>query len=301
MAVEIKGLLAPVVTPFDEEGEVDEKVLRDLIQFMVGKKVHALFPLGSVGQGPVMRTDQRIRVAEILVEEVRGRVPIVLHVGAPDTFTTIELAKHAAKIKVEAVAIVPPYYYPHDEWELTEHLKAVAKEIRLPIILYNNPAYSGTNVTPELALRLLEKIPSIAGIKVAHDNLFMTLEYLRLLPNSFVVLQGFNIYLLPTVPLGVKGSVDPSTAIFPEVSLKLWDAIEKKNYEEAWILQRRMNDIFSMFFGLFQKVGRSVYQEVLRLRGFDVKLYPRWKAHPMTDEQKQYVRQVIEKTRAFEA
>jgi dihydrodipicolinate synthase/N-acetylneuraminate lyase len=301
MAFDIKGLLAPVVTPFDEQGEVDEKVLRDLIRFMIGKKVHALFPLGSVGQGPVMRTDQRIRVAEILVEEVRGRVPIIVHVGTPDTQTTIELAKHAAGLRVEAVAIVPPYYYPHDEYELTQHLQAVAKEIQLPILLYNNPAYSGVNVTPELAVRLVEKIPSIAGMKVAHDNLFMTLEYLRLLPSSFVVLQGFNIYLLPTVPLGVKGSVDPSTAIFPEVSLKLWDAIQNRNYEEALVLQRRMNEIFSMFYGLFQKVGRSVYQEVLRLRGFDVKLYPRWKAHPMTEEQKHTVRQVIERTRAFEA
>src|SRR3970282_1264605 len=111
-------------------GEVDEKVFREIIDFELRAKVDGLMVAGSYGQGPGMRPDQRMRAAEVALEQVQGKVPVVVHVGAPDIQTVVLLAEHSAKIGAAALLIVPPYYYTdHSEFELIEHYRAVARAV----------------------------------------------------------------------------------------------------------------------------------------------------------------------------
>ncbi len=110
MKPKFRGIYIPLLTTFTEEGEVDFEVVGDLTEFMIDAGVHGLFVLGSSGMGPAMTTKQRIETAEFVVKRVKGRIPIIMHVGTADLQTTVELARHADGLGVDAVAVVPPFY-----------------------------------------------------------------------------------------------------------------------------------------------------------------------------------------------
>ena len=124
----IKGIVIPVITPFEHDGTADEPMLRKLVDFYVEAGVQGLFMLGSSGQGPAMSMAERKRTAEIAVDQNAGRAPLIVHVGTADTESTVELARHAAEHGVDGIGVIPPYYYSdHSEYELMAHFKAVAE------------------------------------------------------------------------------------------------------------------------------------------------------------------------------
>lgn len=292
---ELEGIFAPPITPFDRRGAVDEPALRDLVEYLIEQGVHVLFPLGSVGMGPAMTPDERQRTAEIIVDQTRGRIPIVLHVGAVDTQTSVVLARHAAELGVAAIALIPPYYYRHTEFEIIEHYRAVSEAAPLPIYLYNNPALSGITITANLATRLRREIPAIAGVKLTEDRMKTILDYLRAMPAEFTVLAGFNYYLTATVPLGVRGSVDPLSTFFPKHYLALWNALRQQDYRRAFALQSRLNEAESAILDMMSRVGRSVYQEILKLRGLPIQMYPRWRAQQLNSEDIDTLRTILKR------
>ncbi len=294
-----QGIFAPPITPFDHRGDLDESALRDLIEYLIQQGVHALFALGSVGMGPVMTPEQRRRAAEIIVDQARGRIPILIHVGAADTQTSVALAQHAAELGVAGIALVPPYYYPHTEYEVIEHYRAVGEAVSLPLFIYNNPAFTGVNITAALALRLRQEVPTIAGVKLTEDQMGALLDYLHIMPSTFTVLAGFNYYLTATVPLGVRGSVDPLSMFFPRQYVALWDAIQRRDFQRAFEWQALLNEAERAILGLTAKVGRAVYQEVLKLRGFPIQMYPRWRTQALTGEQIETLRSILKKVDAL--
>src|ERR671910_778048 len=140
----IRGVLLPVITPYDEKIRVDEQMMRQLVDFHITAGVQGLFVLGSTGQGPAMTLEERKETADIALDQAKGRVPVVIHVGTADTGSAVALAEHAAEHRADAVAIVPPYYYSdHTEYEIIAHYKAVHKAVSLPLFIYENPKYSG--------------------------------------------------------------------------------------------------------------------------------------------------------------
>ena len=168
---EIKGIVMPLPTPFKEDGELDEGMACDLADFEIAAGINALFLLGSFGQGPVMRTDQRRKFAEIIVKHVRGRVPIIIHVGTADVFSTVELGLHAKSLGCDAIGVVGPYYYSdHTEYEIVEHFKEVGSSIGMPLLLYNNAPYSGYDISPAMMGRLKEQVPEIFGTKLSTNS-----------------------------------------------------------------------------------------------------------------------------------
>ncbi len=165
----IRGILLPIITPFDERGRVVEQLMRQLVDFHIKALVQGLFVLGSTGQGPAMAGEERKKAAAIALDQARSRVPVVIHVGTADADSTAELAAHAAAHNADAVAVVPPYYYSdHTEYEIIAHYKAVAKAVPLPIFIYENPKYAGISVPPGFAVRIKEQVPTLRGIKVAY-------------------------------------------------------------------------------------------------------------------------------------
>lgn len=276
----LSGTVIPMPTPFDEKGEVDERVFREIIDFELRAGVDGLMVAGSYGQGPVMRPDQRMRVAEIAMEQVKGKVPVVVHVGAPDIQTVLLLAEHSAKISAAALLIVPPYYYSdHNEYEITEHYKAVARKVSLPVYIYNNKRYSGIDITPEYALRLVEEIPNIRGIKLAWGILEESSRYVATLKGrDFGVFPGSPMDMVSGAEIGVRGTIAPMASVFPELCVELWSAAIKKETEKAAPLQERVKTLYSVVADLSKRVGRTAYKELYRARGILMKTYPRWPA-----------------------
>jgi dihydrodipicolinate synthase/N-acetylneuraminate lyase len=288
----ISGTVIPLPTPFDERGEVDEKVFRQIIDFEVNAGADGVMACGSYGQGPVMLPDQRKRVAEIALDQVKRRVPVIIHVGAPDIQTVLELADHSEKIGVDGLLIVPPYYYTdHNEWEITEHYKAVARKVPLPIYIYNNKRYAGIDITPDYARRLVEAVPTIRGVKLAWGTLQESTSYIEALKgHDFGVFPGTPTETVAGVGIGVRGTIAPLASVFPELCAGTWRAATGKEKEKASSLQEKVKKVYAVVADLTKKVGRTAYKELYRMRGIEIKMYPRWPAKQLNDAERDELR-----------
>jgi dihydrodipicolinate synthase/N-acetylneuraminate lyase len=278
----IRGVLLPIITPFDEKVRVDEEIMRQLVDFHIKAGIQGLFVLGSTGQGPAMTVEERKKTAAIALDQAQSRVPVVIHVGTPDAGSTVELAEDAAEHKADAVAIVPPYYYSdHSEYEIIEHYKAVAKAVPLPIFIYENPKYSGISIPPGFAVRMKEQVPALKGIKVAYGQGAL-LEYVRLLPDVSVFTGNADLFGL--VPFGLAGMINPPTSFVPELCVALFEALDRKDYAVAVEAQKKVDTAARLVAAELRKYGRVPLREVFRMRGFDVKRFPKWETEPMPKE-----------------
>ncbi len=279
----IRGVLLPIITPFDEKVRVDDQMMRQLVDFHIKAGVQGLFVLGSTGQGPAMTVDERKQAAAIALDQAKSRVPVVIHVGTADAGTTVELAEHAAAHRADAVAIVPPYYYSdHTEYEIMAHYKAVHKAVPLPIYIYENPKYSGISIPPAFALRMKEQVPALKGIKVAYGQGAL-LEYVRLLPDVSVFTGNADLFGL--VPFGVAGMINPPTSFVPEICVELFNALDSRDYPRAVAAQKRVDIAARIVAARLRKYGRVPLQEVYRMRGFAVKRFPKWDTEQMPKEE----------------
>ena len=288
----LAGTVIPLPTPFDESGEVDEKTFRQVIDFELDAKVDGLMVAGSYGQGPVMRPDQRMRAAEVALEQARGKAPVIVHVGAPDIQSVILLAEHSAKIGAAALLIVPPYYYTdHSEFELVEHYRAVARAVSLPIYIYNNKRYAGIDITPEFARRLAEEVPTIRGIKLAWGTLEESVKYLSALKGcDFGVFPGTPTETIAGAEAGVRGTIAPMASVFPELCAELWRAAAKKQRDKALSLQDRVKKLYAVVADYAKRVGRTAFKELYRVRGIQMKMYPRWPAKQLDEKERAELR-----------
>jgi dihydrodipicolinate synthase/N-acetylneuraminate lyase len=275
----IRGVLVPIITPFDDRVRVDEEMLRQLVDFHINAGVQGLFVLGSTGQGPAMTIEERKQAAAIALDQAKKRVPVVIHVGTADAWSTTDLAGHAAARGADAVAIVPPYYYSdHTEYEIIAHYKAVHRAVSLPIYIYENPKYSGISIPPGLAVRMKEQVPALKGIKVAYGQGAL-LEYVRLLPDVSVFTGNADLFGL--VPFGLAGMINPPTSFVPELCVALFKALDGKDYPAAVEAQKRVDIAARIVASRLRKWGRVPLQEVYRMRGFAVKRFPKWDTEQM--------------------
>ena len=297
MKPRFRGIFIPTLTTFSDDGEVDFHVLGEMLEFNVDAGVHGLFVLGSTGMGPAMTTEQRVATAAFVMERVRGRLPVIMHAGAADVQTTIRLAQHAESLGVDAVAVVPPYYYTdHTPWEITAHYKAVTAAVGAPLFLYDNVKYSGWAFTPATAKTLQQEVPSLCGMKASYYAQAPLLGYLEAMPEDFAVMSGNSIDLLPAAPHGLSGAIPPLTSAIPEICVALWNALERKDYEEAIPLQKKADDFGRTIGRLGLRFGRSAHREAMRARGFKIKRYPRWPSEELTEEAMQTVADALKAT-----
>ncbi len=283
----ITGILNPIITPFTESGDVDEDLLCVLAEDSIEAGCGALFTFGSAGQGPTMTPEERAKAADAVIKQVSGRVPVIVHVGTTDLKSTARLAEAAAMSGADAIAVIPPYYYcDHPPAEIDAHFKGVAKACPLPMVVYNNEQYSGINITPPWLARLAEEIPTIVGVKLAYASLGQISAYMRLAPDRVAMYAGTTLDLLPMAQFGVKGAINPPSALFPELAVALWDAVSTG----AW---NRAHEIYDVLLPANTTVtrigfayGRAVLREGLRMRGYDVKIYPRWESLDLPDKER---------------
>jgi dihydrodipicolinate synthase/N-acetylneuraminate lyase len=279
----IRGVLLPIITPFDDRVRVDEEMMRQLVDFHISAGVQGLFVLGSTGQGPAMTIEERKHAAAIALDQAKKRIPVVIHVGTADAWSTTDLAEHAAARGADAVAIVPPYYYSdHTEYEIIAHYRAVHKAVSLPIYIYENPKYSGISIAPGFALRMKEQVPALEGIKVAYGQGAL-LEYVRLLPDVSVFTGNADLFGL--VPFGLAGMINPPTSFVPELCVALFKALDSKDYLAAVEAQKRVDAAARIVAARLRKWGRVPLQEVYRMRGFAVQRFPKWETEQMPKEE----------------
>jgi 4-hydroxy-tetrahydrodipicolinate synthase len=280
----MKGLVIPIPAVFDGKGEPDLPMMEKLTDWYLDAGVHGFFILGSQGQGPACRIDQRKAIAETVVKRANKRVPCIVQIGAVEPYTSIELGLHAKQLGADAVGVVGPYYYSdRNEWELIEHYKVVDQAVDMPMLLYNNPEYSGYPIPPALMAKLREAVPNIFAAKLAMGNIDQAIQYLRVLSREFIIFIPIT-QMLPGMLIGVAGSIAAGAPVtVPEIGIQLIEAIWAKDTERAQkiqVLLLQHNERIAPI----RSYGRRITLEGLRLRGLAVKEYPRWPTKPLSAE-----------------
>jgi len=264
----IKGIIPPLTTPFTNKGAIYEEGLRMLLDFQLSGGVHGLFICGTYGSGPIMSIEERKQVAEITVNHVKDRIPVIVHVGTTSTSQSIELAQHAAETGADVVASVPPYYHPHDERDVKKYFSSLLNSVDIPVFVYNNPKTTGFSITPKFLEELAEL--GIQGIKDSCFNFVEFTHFLLALEKfpSFTFIIGTEALCLPGMMVGAKGCVAGLANVFPELVVSLYDAISNSNFKEAAQLQMRVNRARQILH-IPSSTNAACYF-VLKQRGIDV-------------------------------
>jgi len=290
MRKEFEGIITALITPFTPSGEVEEDALRDVTDFLIEHGIHGLYPCGTAGEGMIMSLEDRKRVAEIVIDQTSGRIPVMVHVGAARTSETVELAKHAEDAGADAIGCVTPYYYSPDEEALIEHYRLVADAVSIPLFIYNIPRNTNVNITPELMLKLL-KLPNIVGLKDSSGNFIQVLEFIRKLPPETKIITGADAYIFPALVMGAKGVITAYSNPFPEIFLELYNAYQIKDWENARKMQLRIN----MLRSFLSNPPISPLKEALRMRGHYAGTVKR-PLRPMTEEEKETLQKKLIET-----
>ena len=208
--MDFRGCYIPLVTPFKEGGEVDEAGLRALVNHLIEVEgVDGLVPCGTTGESPTLSHEEHGRVIEVVVQEARGRVPVIAGTGSNSTAEAIEMTKHAEEVGADATLQVCPYYNKPMQDGLLAHFEAIAKTTNLPVILYNIPGRTGRNIEPE-TLVALSQVDNVVGVKDACGDLAQTmrvLEATRKKEKPFFVLSGEDALTFSMMGLGGHGGI----------------------------------------------------------------------------------------------
>ena len=201
-----QGTFTALITPFESDKSVDETRLRELVDFQVGGKVEGLVPCGTTGEAATLTNEEHLRVIEVVVEQVAGRVPILAGVGGNNTDNVMLLSKAAESRGADAVLAVAPYYNKPTQEGMVQHFSKVADAVQIPLVLYNVPGRTSSNLLPATALRLAEH-GNIIGIKEASGSLPQVMEILDGRPEGFLLLSGEDDLTFAIVALGGDGVV----------------------------------------------------------------------------------------------
>mgnify|MGYP001069349816 CR=1 FL=1 len=221
-AKDFRGIIPPMMTAFTKTGEIYEKGTREMVDFIV-PHVNGLYPVGSYGSGPMMSIAERKVTAEIVIDQVKGRVPVIIHVGCSDTKNTVDLAKHAESVGAAAVGAVTPYYNEYDQECIYRHFKALLDAVRIPVFLYNNPKLSGNTPSMDTIKRLAKD--GIAGIK---DSTFDIVNYYHTsmaLKKEFPDLNliiGTEAMLVASFDAGAQAAVTGLGNVYPDLVGQLY-------------------------------------------------------------------------------
>ncbi|WP_159884857.1 4-hydroxy-tetrahydrodipicolinate synthase [Paenibacillus puerhi] len=240
------GIIPAMITPFNREQQLDEAALRQLTRRFVNAGVHGLFGLGTNGEFFSLTTDEKLRVAEILLEEAGGRLPVYIGAGCAGTLETIRLAVRLEQMGADALTLITPYFLTFTQQELIGHFQAVAAATNLPIVLYNIPARTGNSLQPKTVAEL-SQVPHIVGIKDSSGSFDTILQLLELAGPDFAVLAGTDSLILPTLLAGGQGAVAATANVFPEVLLSIYELWSEGRVVEAEQEQRKLRALRSAF------------------------------------------------------
>jgi 4-hydroxy-tetrahydrodipicolinate synthase len=206
MSVDIRGCGTALVTPFRKDGSLDLDALRRLVQLQLRAGIDFLVPCGTTGETPTLEHAEYLAVVRSVVQEVAGRVPVIAGVGGNNTRKVIDLAAQVRGLGVQGILSVAPYYNRPTQEGLYQHFQAMAESTDLPIIVYNVPARTSSNIEPPTVARLA-KIPNIIGIKEASGSIVQQMEVLAAVPPGFHVLSGDDSFTFPLMALGGVGII----------------------------------------------------------------------------------------------
>lgn len=254
-----------LITPFDENGDVNYSRLREILEFHVINHTDAIIVTGTTGEGSTLNVEEKISVIEFTVNIINNRIPVIAGTGSNDTRHAVEFSKRVERLGVDGLLVVTPYYNKGNENGIYEHYKAIAEGVKIPIIMYNVPSRTGVNLSIQL-LKRLAQIENITALKEASGNISYVAEVAREVP-ELDIYSGNDDMVVPVLSLGGKGVISVSANIIPDISHDMTVSFLKGDVKKARELQLKYNDLVN---ALFLETNPAPIKEAMNFLGYEV-------------------------------
>jgi 4-hydroxy-tetrahydrodipicolinate synthase len=240
-----RGVGVALVTPFKNDGSIDEAALERLVDFQIEEGTNFLVPCGTTGENPALTQDEHRRVVEIVVRRAKGRVPVLAGAGSNSTPKAIELAQIAIDLGADGALTITPYYNKPTPDGLRRHFGLQAEAIEkkrsgFPMVMYNVPGRTGVNMTAATTLQIAREIPNVIGVKEASGNLEQIMTILRERQDGFLVISGDDAWTLPLVAAGGDGIISVAANEIPRLMSEMTSAALKGDFDAARAVHNRI-------------------------------------------------------------
>jgi 4-hydroxy-tetrahydrodipicolinate synthase len=232
MRTPFTGVGTALVTPFTSDGAIDEAAVRRLVRRQLEAGVHFVSPCGTTGEAPTLSQHERVRLVQLVVDEVAGRVPVLAGAGGHDTREVIELAREVQQIGADGLLSVTPYYNRPTQEGLFQHFRAIAESVTLPIVLYNVPGRTAVNMEVATVARL-SALPNIVGIKEASGSVVQMTDIVARTPDDFLLLSGDDPLAVAAMAVGARGLISVASNAVPSEMVQIIELSEKVDYAAA--------------------------------------------------------------------
>jgi len=264
-----EGIYPAMLTPFDEQGCVNETVLRQMVNWLIDEGVNGLFPLGSVGEFIHLNFEEKVKIMEIVCDEARGRVPVTPGTTESCAANCIKLTEKAKALGSAAVVIAPPYYLPVSQEQIEEHYEQVFEACPdVPVILYNIPLFSAP--IDYDVIKRLSRFSSVVGMKESSGNMVDFMHYMdkvRLIGAELNILTGREEMLYAALAVGAKGAMCATVGIVPEIMVGIYQAWNAGDKDRALKMQFSVLQLIRAMFALPFPLG---FKAALEIRGFNM-------------------------------
>jgi 4-hydroxy-tetrahydrodipicolinate synthase len=244
------GIIPPVSSTFDRDGNIDKTAMKAVADFLIQKGVDGLFYLGTGGEFSQMNAAQRMALAETAVAIVDKRVPVLIGVGSTSTDEAVKLARHAEACGADGIVAINPYYWKVAPRNLDDYYQQIARSVSLPVIIYNFPDLTGQDLTPAIVKRLVLANDNIVGIKDTIDSvghLRTMINTVKAVRPDFSVFCGYDDHLLNTLLLGGDGAITASANFAPDLSVGIYRAWQQNDLATAATLNKKLLQLPSIY------------------------------------------------------
>jgi 4-hydroxy-tetrahydrodipicolinate synthase len=264
------GSMTALVTPF-RDGEFDEKAYRELIDWQIDSGTDALIPCGTTGESATLSHEEHDRVVEVCVAAVAGRVPVIAGAGSNSTAEALRLTRHAKEAGADGALLITPYYNKPTQEGLYRHYSHIAGKVDIPIVMYNVPSRTGTNLLPETVARLAE-IPGIVAVKEATADLYQVSKIVQLCGDRLAVISGDDFTVLPLLAVGGKGVISVVSNIAPAAMAALVDSFFAGDLEKARAMHDKLTPLAEAMFFETNPIPVKTALEMMGKIKFEVRL-----------------------------
>lgn len=261
------GAGVALITPMNEDGSVNYEKLRELLEFHVANKTDAIIICGTTGEASTLSDEEHLECIRFACEVINKRIPVIAGTGSNCTQSAIELSKEAEKSGVDGLLLVTPYYNKATQNGLKAHYKAIAKEVNVPIILYNVPSRTGTRLAPQTVVDLCHEVPNIVGVKDATGDISEVAELMSLAKGTVDVYSGNDDQIVPVLSLGGKGVISVLSNILPKETHDMVASYLEGDVVKSCEMQLKYFDLLK---ALFCEVNPIPVKKALNLMGMEV-------------------------------
>ncbi|AFZ69994.1 dihydrodipicolinate synthase/N-acetylneuraminate lyase [Caldisphaera lagunensis DSM 15908] len=297
--MELKGVVVPMITPFNSKGEIDYNGLKWLIDYTINNGVNALFPNSTTGEFVHLNEEEQINLVKKTIEFSDKKVPILPGITTNVTNFSISLGKKFIDYGADGLIIMPPFFFKLSENDLYFHFSKIAESLDSNIIIYNNPYTTGTVIPISVYERLVKEFSNVIGVKITYDSfdyIRKTIDRLKSLKKDFYVLTGMAQMFLPVLVIGGDGTVSGLANAFPKLHVDLYKEFINKNFSNAFELNKKILLISKIYDIGFS--NSSATKAALELIGSPIKSFVRMPLREESKENKEKIKSIIDELKS---